>query len=448
MPTDLADRVVHHRAIEAVIWGMPAVNYDLLYQAMARETKGGPNQVVYWSRLPDWKNQTLTPNPDTIYLLVFYNTKEAGPVVLEIPPAEGGSITGSVDDCWQTALEDVGPAGADSGQGGKYLITPPGYAGDTPDGTIHLPSSNYQGYALLRSILKSGSSADIAAAVAYGKRVKFYPLSAAANPPATIFLDAADVVFDSTIPYDLRFFQSLDRMIQIEPWLDRDRVMIDVLKSIGIEKSKPFNPDAKTKAVLCAAVCEARDWLQTQYEKVFSPPFFEHTHWALPASQEVLAGLQSQFADPNSYPVGGRGMTYSLAFFCAKRSGRGSYYLMAIDDRNGEPLSGDRAYRLHVPQGVPVSQYWSATAYDRATHALIRDMPWPSRSSDFPGLRRNPDGSVDLWFGPEGPSGGDTNWIPTRAGGGFEMLFRFYGPQPALFEKQGWTLPDVERWTV
>ena len=115
----------------------------------------------------------------------FFNTKDVGPVVLEIPPADDGSITGSIDDCWQAALEDVGPAGVDKGKGGKYLILPPGYKDEVPDGYIALPSDTYQGYALLRSILKSGSDADIAKAVAYGKRIKLYPLSQAANPPAT-----------------------------------------------------------------------------------------------------------------------------------------------------------------------------------------------------------------------------------------------------------------------
>ena len=70
----LAERTLHRRAVEAVIWGMPAVNFDLLYQAMVK-TKGEFNQIVYWSRLPDWKNQTLTPNPDTIYVFPFFNTK-------------------------------------------------------------------------------------------------------------------------------------------------------------------------------------------------------------------------------------------------------------------------------------------------------------------------------------------------------------------------------------
>ena len=198
---ELARRTLERRAVEAAIWGMPAVNFDLMYQALI--TAGGKdNQVVYWSQLPDWKNQTLTPNPDVIYLMPFFDTKDVGPMVMEIPPAgPGGSITGSIDDGWQTALEDVGPAGVDKGEGGKYLILPPGYKENAPDGYIALQSPTYRSYALLRSNVVSGSDADIAKAVEYGKRVRDYPLSAAGSPPPTKFVDAIDVVYDSTIPY-------------------------------------------------------------------------------------------------------------------------------------------------------------------------------------------------------------------------------------------------------
>jgi hypothetical protein len=262
----LDERTVHRRAIEAVVWGMPAVNAQLMFDA-AKNCGSDYNQVVFWSRPVTWKNQTLTPNPSTIYFFPIYNTKDAGPMVLEIPPADKeNSITGSVDDGWQTAPEDVGPAGVDKGKGGKYLILPPGYKEKVPDGYIPLPSSTFSGFALLRSNLKSGSDADIAQAVAYGKRVKFYPLSQGSNPPETKFVDAIDVVFDSTIPYDLRFLETLDRFMQREPWLDRDRVMIDFLKTIGIEKGKPFNPDEKTGQVLNDAVREAHAWLNYKYE--------------------------------------------------------------------------------------------------------------------------------------------------------------------------------------
>jgi len=443
---DLNSRMIHHRAVEAVIWGMPAVNLDLMLQAMINSAKGKPNQIVYWSRLPDWKNQTLTPNPDVIYLMPFFNTKDTGPMVLEIPPADGGVINGTVMDAWQVPLEDVGPAGVDKGKGGKYLALPPNYSAAIPSGYIALPSNNYQGYALLRSILQSGSDADVAKAIAYARRIKLYPLSQAANPPATTFVDAIDVVYDSTIPYDLRFFQSLDRVVQMEPWLARDRLMIDMLKSIGIEKGKPFNPDAKTREILTSAAREARALLEIRYEGMFKP-YFDISRWALPAMPDYLKASSDGFSDPTAYPFDSRGLAFTFAFFTPKHLGQGQSYLMTLKDKDGQNLEGSKSYRLAVPPNAPVNQYWSATVYDRATHGLIRDMPRAGRGSQSPGLQKNPDGSVDIYFGPKAPPGKDSNWVPTNPSGQFEVLFRFYGPEKPLFDKT-WKLPDIEQITA
>jgi hypothetical protein len=166
---DIATRTVERRAVEAAICGIPAVNYDLMLQETLSKTHAKINQIVYWSRPLDWRNQTLTPNPDAIYLMTFTNTKDVGPVVIEIPSAEGGSINGNIVNAWQMPLEDAGPSGADQGKGGKYLVLPPGYKDKVPDGYIPLASDTYGGYALLRSNLLSHSDADIAKSVEYGE---------------------------------------------------------------------------------------------------------------------------------------------------------------------------------------------------------------------------------------------------------------------------------------
>lgn len=438
---ELRERTLYRRAVEAAIWGMPAVNYDRMLQALVRDAHGGPNQIVYWSRLLDWKNQTLTPNPDAIYLMAFYDTTD-GPVVLEIPAAGEGSITGSVDDAWQCALEDVGPAGVDAGEGGKFLILPPGYEQDPPDGYIPLRSSTYAGYALLRSNLRSGAADDIADAVAYGKSVQFYPLEKARDDPQTTFVDAADLLFDAAIPYDASYFEALDRRVQAEPWLTRDKAMIDNCRSIGIVKGQPFAPDSATTEMLTEAMQEVRAWLDDRYEQVYSTPFYSDTRWALPASPALIEASTNNYGNPETYPVDDRAMSYSIAFFSAKRLGTGQFYLMSVRDADGDALEGSSTYRLTVPAGVPVTLYWSATAYNRATHTLIRDVPWASRSSHTPELHSHPDGSVELMFGPRPPEAGQGNWIPTRSGEQFEVLCRFYGPTPALFDKT-WTLPDI-----
>ncbi len=444
---DLASRAVERRAVEAVVWGMPAVNYDLMLQEMLNKAKGEVNQVVYWSRPVDWKNQTLTPNPDSIYFMTFYNTKDVGPIVIDVPAAQGGSFAANIVNIWQMPLEDAGPQGADKGKGGKYVILPPGYAGRVPDGYIRLQSDTYGGYALLRSNLASHGDADIAKSVAYGKRLKVYPLSRAANPPPTKFTDAVDVVFDSTIPYDARFFQSLHRIVQNEPWLERDRAMIDQLKSIGIEKGRPFNPDARTQGILNAAAREAHAWLEDRYDGPVIPVYFDGGHWRMPATPAVVQGQQNGWSNRDVYPTDDRGLTYTYGYIGIKRLGTAQFYLLAIKDKDGDAFDGSRTYRLTVPANAPVQQYWSVTVYDRQTHALVRNLPRASRASISPGLQKNADGSIDIYFGPKAPAGKEANWVPTDASGRFELLFRLYAPTKPLFDKT-WKLPDAEKMTV
>jgi len=439
---ELVERTIERRAVEAVNWGMPAVNFDRMLQAMI-DAGGSINQIVYWPRLQNWKNQTLTPNPDVIYVMPFFSTKEAGPMVLEIPAANGGSITGTIMDSWQSAFEDVGPAGLDKGKGGKYLILPPGYAAAVPEGYFALPSKTYQGYALLRSILKSGSESDLVQAIAYAKEIKLYPLSQAANPPPAAFLNADDVVFDATIPYDIRFFQSLDRFVQYEPWLDRDKAMIDVLRSVGIEQGKPFTPDAKREELLTRTASEAHAWLDAKFERLFIP-YNTGNHWSVPIAQDFIETQATFWEKPGIYAVDGRGAYFQLGFSTVKHLGQGQFYLFTIHDGDGKPLDGSANYRLSVPANAPAKQYWSAVVYDRATHALIREVSSPSKSSLTPGLKTNADGSADIYFGPKPPPGKESNWIPTDPSGRFEVAFRFYGPEQSLFDKT-WVLPDVVR---
>ncbi|MGC3971120.1 MAG: DUF1254 domain-containing protein [Pirellulales bacterium] len=438
--SQLAERSIHRRAVEAVIWAMPAVNYELMLQ-QALKAKGGVNQVVYWSKPVDWKNQTLTPNPDAIYFMIFFNTKE-GPVVIDVPPAEGGSFAANIDNIWQMPLEDAGPNGADKGKGGRYLILPPGYKGKTPEGFIVLQSDTFGGYALLRSNLASHADADVAKSVEYGKRLKIYPLSKADKPAETIFTDAKDELFDSTIPYDLRFFQSLNRIIQSEPWLIRDKAMIDSLKTIGIEKGKPFQPNTKTVEIMNAAAAEAHAILNEKLEVGF-PPFYSDSIWGIPAFPEAVQETSSGYASLDQYPVDARALTYSIGYVGIKRLGTAQFYLMTGKDKEGQSLDGSRTYRLVVPANAPTKQYWSATLYDRDTHALIKNMNRASCSSNYSTMQKNADGSVDLYFGPNSPPGKESNWVPTDKNGKFEVLFRLYGPDKSLAEK-AWRLPNIE----
>ena len=189
---------------------------------------------------------------------------------------------------------------------------------------------------------------------------------------------------------------------------------------------------------------EAQAWLEAKYDAGLPPYFSEISRWTFPAYPEVVQAAQSSYADPDTYPVDGRGVAYSYAFVGIKRLGAGQFYLITIKDKDGNAFDGGKTYRLAVPPNAPVEQYWSATAYDRQTHALIRNMPRASRSSQIPEMQKNADGSVDLYFGPEAPEGKDANWVPTDPDREFEVMFRLYAPTKALFDKT-WVLPDIEK---
>jgi hypothetical protein len=441
---DLNRRIIAQRAFEAVIWGMPAVNTDLMLQEMLTKTPGKVNQVIYWGRPLDWRNQTLTPNPDAIYFMTFLNTKDVGPMVIEVPPGDANaSLTGNIVTVWQSALEDVGLNGIDKGAGGKYVVLPPGYKDPLPSGYTALPADTYSSYALLRSNMKSHGDADVAAAIAYGKRVKVYPLSAAANPPATVFTDVKDVSYDSTIRYDASFFESLNRVVQSEPWIERDRAMIDQLRTIGIEKGKPFVPNEATKKILNAAIGEAKAILEQRYDAA-PPPFYPNSHWTWPTFQEAMEGQSNTYADHDKYAVDLRGVLYSYGYISLKRPGTAQFYLISIRDKDGQAFDGGKSYRLRVPPNAPVDQYWSVTAYDRQTHALIKNMPRASRASNAAEVQKNADGSVDIYFGPKAPAGKDANWVPTDPQRDFELMLRVYGPKKEFFDK-AWVLQDVEK---
>ena len=67
----------------------------------------------------------------------------------------------------------------------------------------------------------------------------------------------------------------------------------------------------------------------------------------------------------------------------------------------------------------------------------------PSTIPSNSGVDKNADGSTDIYFGPQAPAGKESNWVPTTRGRQFEVMFRLYEPDSALFEKR-WALPDIE----
>jgi hypothetical protein len=282
-------------------------------------------------------------------------------------------------------------------------------------------------------------------AAAYSKKLKMYPLTQAANPPATRFFDPGTQRFPTLPTYDERYFKDIWEFVSVERVRPRDKVMMGMLASLGIEPGKPFNPDEKTKKAMSQAVVDAYFFMLQR----FTNPNPELYYW--PDRKYI-----SYFA-----PDGNRGFKYetdtslqidarSWQFFL------GTYYPQTVSERpatiyigpvadsTGAPLEGGRTYKITIPKDMPVKQFWSVIVYDQATFAFIYNPLGRAGLSmfDMKTMNTNSDGSVTLYIGPKAPTGMESNWIPTEGKRPLPFI-RLYGPTDAYFDKT-FKLPDFE----
>lgn len=438
---ELTKQLLKRRAVEAAIWGMPIVSFDVMRQGFFRDAKAHYGDIMYWSKPSTWWNQTTTPNTSTRYVIFFTNTKD-GPVVLEVPPAGDAALFGTLLNAWQVPLIDVGNAGEDQGKGGKYLLLPPDYKSEVPSGYIAVPSKTYNGFVALRVITKSEQADDVRKAIAYVKQLKSYPLLAVNSPPEQRYVDMADTLWDGIVRFDESFYVSLARMVNEEPAQRCDLQMLGLLRPLGIEKGKEFKPDDATQATLKQASHEAHAWLMDQLV-TYGQAFWPDGRWEIPAPQ-IAATTGFKWETAEYFDVDARGIGFFSFYAPPAKLGAATFYLGTFLDSRGQRLRGENTYRLHVPVDVPAKQFWALTIYDHETCSFIREAARPGLDSYDQQMKRNPDGSVDLYIGPKPPAGQEANWIPTVSGKSWFPFFRFYGPDKPLFEKT-WKLPDFEK---
>jgi hypothetical protein len=441
---NIADERYQRRAVEAAYWGMPAVNTWAMREGLKRDVGAGYNAITYFSKPMDWKLQVTTPNNSTLYMFAFWNTKNDGPIVVEVPPTtKDVGLFGAVMDTWQRPILDVGDKGTDRGLGAKYLFLPPGYLNAPPKGYIPVKSDTYNGWFLLRTLLKDFSSENLQKGKAWIEQFKIYPLSQAAKPPATKFVDGHDKLIEAIAPFDDTFFDALNIMIQEEPVAEQDLVAMGMLQTIGMEKGKPFKPTKKQRAMLKSAANDAHEEFMDAAVKAVAP-YWTGSKWSYLVSAEVIQQTEFTFKYPRMLDYTTRANLYYTVFSSAKQIGAATQYLISGKDASDNNLDGGSNYKLTIPAKVPVKQFWSVLVYDLSTAGFIKNMPKAGVTSLDKGLKTNSDGSVDVYFGPKPPAGMDANWAPTVAGHDYFLLFRFYGPTETYFDKS-WKLNDLKK---
>ncbi len=435
------ERMLHHRAIDAVVWAMPLLNFKQFREGH-KALGVDQNDIAYHTKVQDWKFQTATPNNTTPYVNFFWNIKD-GPIVVEIPPsADGVGIFGTLMDAWQRPIDDVGAKGRDKGNGGKYVMVPEGYQGALlpKSYTYHQRTNN--GFAILLAILPDASPEYVKKAAEFAKKIKIYPLSKANNPPKNKYIDIYGKIMEGTPVLDETIYAELHEIIQEEIVEEQNLAMMGLLNKIGIQKGKPFKPDAKTKTIYAAAAPEALQYMIEQYHRYLNPWMYKGKKWSLLIPPGVVE-TDFTYEFPGYFDYHARGASYYAIISSVKNYGSATFYLDNAETADGEWLDGSKNYKLVVPPNVPVSDFWAVTVYDLETASYIREMSKSSIDSSLPALEKNKEGSVDIYFGPTAPNGKEANWIPTAEGRRFFLLFRFYGPKPGVFDGN-FELNDIE----
>jgi hypothetical protein len=294
----------------------------------------------------------------------------------------------------------------------------------------------------MRGFLENGKTD---AAVALLKHTKVYPLAKATQPPPTEFLNGSGKAIDTVQRDTIEFFAALALLVNDEPAEVFTPLERFYMQAIGIEKGKPFNPDAKRKALLAEAVRAGQAIARANSFASRDPntKFYPDRQWSA-----VGQDVPYTFAKDGVLEVDRRAYVYYMALgnspaMMAKNIGVGSQYLWAYKDAAGNFLDGAKTYKLHVLPKVPINNFWSVVVYDSLSRSELQNGETFPSVSQYTGPKTNPDGSTDIYFGPEMPPGQERNWIKTVSGKGWFPIFRFYGPLEPFYDKS-WKLSDIE----
>jgi hypothetical protein len=431
------DNLDFQRGVQAFLAALPAAVFSAIRTGV--RTFGPDNQTVLIPEsLIDARTLIYGANTETVYIFVWLDAKD-GPLVIDVPPR----LLGLINDAWGRYVTDVGNAGPDKGKGGKYLLLPPGYTGDVPDGYFIASSRTFGNFLCARGFLASGDPRPAVEGVKQHLRV--YPLARAADPLPMTFIDVSGEPFNTIAASDASLFGHVAQVVQDEPLEAVDAETRGLLASVGIRKGMPFAPNARMRRILNEAAAVGNATARTLLFSTRDPAasFYPHSAWEtawIGGYDFSRDGVLDLDARTRLFCVGW-GITPAMT---VQMVGLGSQYAVAFRDAAGRYLDGGETYRLHLPPNIPAKDFWSILVYDPQTRSMLQtDQQFPSVSSQTESLVVNPDGSVDVYFGPETRAGTESNWIQTIPGKGWYVGLRLYGPLESWFDKT-WRPGDIE----
>ena len=426
------------RATEAFLAALPIASMSAMEKGV--RSFGPPNTTAaLFENQMDSRSLWLTPNTVSIYQVAWLELGDE-PMVIETPP----KVLGIIDDAWFQYVTDFGNAGPDKGKGGKFLVLPPGYDGEVPDGYHVVKTKTYGNWVVWRGFPVNGSNKP--AVEATKAKFRIYPLSQKDNPPKMTFINVSGDEHNTIHRMDYGYWEEVNESIQAEPTTGLNPEIRGLLASIGIEKGKPFNPDARMKAILTEAAKIGSVTAQALAARPRDESFYVYPGervWTNPmpgGRWDFLkdgATMHDARIDMHFYATG---ITPAMA---AKNVGVGSQYLIAYLDKDGNALDGSKTYKIHLPPNVPAKDFWSFTLYDNQTRSMLQtDQRLPGVDS-LGKVKANADGSYDVYFGPKAPKGMEDNWVQTVPGKGWNTIFRLYGPLQPFYDKT-WKPSDPE----
>jgi hypothetical protein len=419
------------RGIEVFLNAVPGASLVAMRRGLRSVGVGSPRVIGYTDPRANSGALFLTPNTETTYGTTMLDLKAWGPTVIEAPP-ESLCV---VDDFWFRYVADMGIAGPDRGEGGRFLFLPPGYDGAVPDGYFTYRSPTYTNFVVLRAL----------GGVPAMKRTRIYPLAEAASPPGNDWINLAEAAFNTVHANDFSFFEEIDELVQEEPVEALDPERTGQLAAIGIVRGQPFAPDARMRRILQQAAEVGAGIARALAYAPRDPDAELYGTW-----KNAFVGGSHEFLRNGARLLDARTQFHYIATVITPamahaQVGAGSAYAYTVHDAHGDVLDGARAYRLHVDPDPPAKQFWAVDVYDTQTRSLLQvaSTPYPALASNTGTLEQNADGSYDLHFGPVAPPGRERNWVETVPGKSWFPIVRIYGPLEAWFD-QTWRLNDLE----